>query len=75
MTDLKVRNTSAWILLIAIPVMPFYIIGFFWGMAYSYLYGGYAAGSDFLAKIAGFETSEEIINRIVDSKLKQQESK
>lgn len=69
MTDKLIKKkTSLWILLFIPLIIPALLLGFIAGFIWGYLYGAFNSGVDFAAKLSGYETNEEILNRILKEK-------
>ncbi len=62
---IRKKKTSNWIALFLIPILILSGIGFVVGFVYTYLAAGYLHGQDFMAKLSGYETREEMMERII----------
>lgn len=63
--ELKKNKSSNWIILFALPIFTLSGIGWIAGLTWIYLISGFANGQNFIAKLSGYETNEQLVNRVV----------
>lgn len=63
------KKAKLWILIFSPFIIPIFITGWIGGFIYIYLYNGYKSAADFMAKLSGFETNDELVERIINEKL------
>lgn len=72
MKELTRKKPNIFMMLITLPlVVPTVLLGWIAGYLYGFLYGGFKSGENYVAKVSGLETNEEIINRVINEKLNQ----
>lgn len=67
--ELKKKKSSNWIILFVIPILVISSVGFIAGFVWMYLISGVKNGQNYMTKLSGYETNEEMMDRMIAEQL------